>query len=598
MAADDSQTPIEVRYQPDESPPPVLSISLGLQLAMLCVAGIVFTPAIVIRAAGGSESFLVWAVFAAVAISGVSTLLQVLRVGRVGSGYVLPMGTSGAFIAVCIAAMLQGGPALMATLVLCSSLLEFIFARRLSLFRRMLTPAVTGTVIMLIPVTVMPAIFDMLTQVEAGAPAPAAPLSALATLLVMIVLALTTVGVLRLWSPVFGVLAGSLVAGYFGLYEFDRIAEAAWFGLPQFAWPGLDLGFGPSFWALLPAFLFVTLISGIETVGDSVVIQQLSWRRPRAVDFRAVQGALNSDGVGNLLAGLVGTIPNTTYSTGVSVAELTRVGARKVGIATGAIFLMLAFLPKLLAVLLAIPGPVAAAYTTLLMAMLFVIGIKTVIRGGLDYRQGLIVGISFWIGVGFQNQLVYPELVEAYTGGLLHNGMTAGGLVAVLMTGLLQFMEPARRRAEFKFDASALSATQEFLREFAARTGWEEAMLHRLHAASEEVLLILDQVPDKADADAGTNSGPRRLQLVVYRELDEAVLEFVVSGEGENLQDQIAVLSLQPDEAALEREISLRLLRHYASSVRHQQFHDTAIVTIRVEAPGPVGKLPLTRAGG
>ena len=97
-------------------------------------------------------------------------------------------------------------------------------------------------------------------------------------------------------------------------------------------WPGFDLNFGPVFWTLLPAFVFVTLVGAIETIGDAVAIQNVSWRRPRAVDFRAVQGAVTADGMGNLLSGLMGTVPNTTYSTSVSMTELTGVGARTVGI--------------------------------------------------------------------------------------------------------------------------------------------------------------------------------------------------------------------------------------------------------------------------
>ena len=179
MQTDDSDHRASIRYQPDEKPPAALTIGLGLQLAILCIAGVVLTPAIVIRAAGGSEAFLSWAVFAAVAVSGVTTILQAVRVGRFGAGHVLLMGTSGAFIAVCVTALVQGGPAMLATLVLVSSFFQFILSSHLSLLRRILTPAVAGTVIMLIPVTVMPIIFDMLKQVPEGSPALAAPLSAL-----------------------------------------------------------------------------------------------------------------------------------------------------------------------------------------------------------------------------------------------------------------------------------------------------------------------------------------------------------------------------------------------------------------------------------
>ena len=100
---------------------------------------------------------------AALAISGVTTVLQAVRVGRVGSGHVLLMGTSAAFIAVCVAALAGGGPGLLATLVTVSALFQFGLCAKLSLLRRILTPTVCGTVIMLIPVTLMPIMFGMLT---------------------------------------------------------------------------------------------------------------------------------------------------------------------------------------------------------------------------------------------------------------------------------------------------------------------------------------------------------------------------------------------------------------------------------------------------
>ena len=107
-----------VRYQPDERPPEALACGLGLQMAILQIAGIVLTPAIVIRAAGLGEPYLSWAVFAALTVCGFSTILQANRVGRFGAGHVLLMGTSGAFIAISVAALREGGPALLAVLVL------------------------------------------------------------------------------------------------------------------------------------------------------------------------------------------------------------------------------------------------------------------------------------------------------------------------------------------------------------------------------------------------------------------------------------------------------------------------------------------------
>ena len=568
-----------VRYAADEKPPAPLAFGLGLQLAMLTIAGIVLTPSIVIRAAGGSDAYLSWAAFGAVAVCGITTIVQAVRVGRIGAGYVLLMGTSGAFIAVCIGAMAQGGPALLATLVVISSFFQFALAARLSLVRRIFTPSVAGTVIMLIAVTVMPIVFDMLDQAPEGAPALAAPVSAGVTIAVIVAIALAAKGVWRLWAPVIGVVVGSVVGGAFGIYDFGRVAEAAWIGFPEGGWPGFDLEFGPAFWTLLPAFVLVTLVGAIETVGDSIAIQHVSWRERRAVDYRAVEGAVAADGMGNLLSGLVGTVPNTTYSTSISVTELTGVAARRVGVAVGLIFLVLALLPKALAVVLAVPGPVVGAYATVLLAMLFVVGMRIVVQDGIDYRKGVVVGVSFWVGVGFQNGAIFPEFFAEFAGGLLQNGMTAGGAAAIFLTICLEAAKPRRSRMEAEFDSSAIGSVRTFLQAFSARNGWSEGMAQRLDAVGEETLLTLIEQNDDRDI-----AGPRRLRISASREEGGAVLEFVVAaGDDGNLEDRIAVLGEHTAGTPVEHEISLRLLRHLASSVRHQQYHDTDVVTVHVK---------------
>ena len=219
------------------------------------------------------------------------------------------------------------------------------------------------------------------------------------------------------------------MAAFFGLYNAQRVLEAPWIGVPLGSWPGLDLTPGPEFWALLPAFVVVTLVGAIETIGDGVAIQRVSRRRPRATDFRVVQGALNADGVGNLLSGIAGAPPNTTYSSSVSLAEVTGVAARRVGVVIGVVFVGLAFFPKVAALLIAIPGPVAAAYVTVLIALLFVQGMKIIVQDGVDHRKAAVVGMSFWIGVGFQNQWIFADLLgDGFLGVLLGNGMTSGAL--------------------------------------------------------------------------------------------------------------------------------------------------------------------------
>ena len=277
-----------VRYEPEENPPPLIALGAGAQAAMLIVAPVVLTVVVVVRIAEASESYLVWAVFAAMVVCGLTTVLQAARWGRFGSGHVLIMGTSGAFIAVCVAALKLAGPATLASLVVISSLFQFMLAARLSLLRRIFTPTVTGTVIMLIAATVAPVLYDSLNNVPEGTDPIAAPLAAGVTLAVVVAMVLRAPPSLRLWSPVAGIAAGCAVGVPFGLYDVGTVVDAVWFGVPFRDWPGFDLVPGAEFWALLPAFVVVTLVGAIETIGDGVAIQRISRRRPRATDFRVV----------------------------------------------------------------------------------------------------------------------------------------------------------------------------------------------------------------------------------------------------------------------------------------------------------------------
>lgn len=578
MATDNAERESAILYEPDERPPLRLELSLGVQKALIIVPSIVLTPAIVIRAAGGPEDFLGWAVFAAVVISGLTTVLQSCRIGQIGAGYPLSMGTSGAFIAICVAALSDGSPAMLATLVIVSSLFQFVFSSRLYLFRTVLTPTVTGTVVMLIAVTVMPIFFDLINDVPAGTDPVVTALISAVTLLAVVLVALKAKGALRIWALMIGIATGSVLAGYFGLYDVERVAEAAWIGLPPLAWPGVDLSFNATFWELLPPFVFVTIVGAIETIGDAVAIQRVSWRRPRAIDFRAVQGALAADGIGNLLSGLAGTVPNTTYSTSVSVIELTGVAARAQGVVLGVIVMVLAFSPKALALLLAIPNPVAGAYGVALLSVLFVLGMKLVVQDGADYRKSLIVGIAFWLGVGFEGDMIFPELTADFAGGLLRNGMTSGGLVAIVLTVFDELTKPRRRSIELDLTLASLSRIKEFLAGFTLRNGWDEAMADRLTAAAEETLLtLLNQ-----DDEDGTDVQQKRLFLSAQKDNEGAKLEFLTTTSKENLQTQIALLSEQTDLARVERDVSLRLLNHVADSVHHQQYHDTDVITVRL----------------
>ena len=569
-----------IRYEADDSCPPLIALTVGIQGMLLSVAPLVLIVAITARAGGQDQSYLSWAVFAALIIAGVLTAVQATRLGRVGAGHILIMGTTPNFVAVTVLALEGGGPPLLASLIVVASLFYLALAIWLPLLRRIITPVVSGTVLMLLAVTILPIALDRVQEMPEDVPGSAGPTVALVTLGIATAMALRASGAWRLWSPLIGLGAGTGVAALFGGYDPQPLLDANWAGIPGGSeFPGFDFTPGAEFWALLPVFVVITLVGGIKNIGDSVAMQGASRRRPRVTDFRLVQGSLNTNGLGIFLSGIAGTPPTSVFSsTSVSLVTLTGVASRNVGYVIGAAFVVLAFFPKLPALVLTIPSPVMGAFLLTAIALIFVGGIRTVIQDGLDAQKMLVVGISFSLGAGIETQTIFQDLVGGTWGKLLDNGLLIGTLATIILTLFLNLTSPRKGgRLEVRLHATSLSEIDSFVQGIGASLGWNEGSRERLRSAAEETLISLLPEGDGADAD----EAPRL--IVVARTQTQAVeMEFLAVFDEENIEDRLAYLD-EESEGLQEGEISLRLLRHYASSVHHQKYYGLDVVTVQVK---------------
>ena len=566
-----------IRYELDERCPPAVAIGVGVQGILIVLAPTALIVAITVLAAGQDERYLSWAVFAALIIVGAVTALQAARIGRLGGGHLVVTGVTPNFIAISVLTLEEGGTAMLASLIVLSSLFYLVLAAWLPLLRRIITPVVSGTVLMLIAAMVLPIAFDRLREVPENAPVAAGACAGAVTLIVATMLVLRAPRLWRPWSLLIGIAAGCATAALFGLYDFGRLIAAPWVGIPDSGFPGLDLTPTTGFWALLPMFLIVTLVQAIKGIGDAVVVQQVSRRRPRATDFRLIQGAIYANGVGILLSGLAGTPPTSSYSSfTVSLVNLTGVTARSVGYVMGGILVVLAFFPKVTGVLLTIPSPVMGGFLLIALGMLFVEGIQTLVRAGLDPQKAIVVGLAFSIGLGMQHQNIIEDLLGSPWNTLLGNGMTVGTATAIALTAFLEWTSPRRQRLEALLDIADLPRIDAFLQKIAAKMGWDAAATKRLRSAGEETLVSLLQPGEEYPAGETP-----RLVVVARPERGAVEMEFLAVFDEENLEDRLAYLDEQT-ETFDERGLSFRLLRHYASSVRHQKYHGLDVVTVRV----------------
>ena len=548
---------------------------LGMWQAALAIPAIALIPLIAARAGGASEDYVTWSVFAALIASGTATLLQASRFSRIGTGCPLMTGPSVVFIAVCVLALEAGGPRLLGMLLVTSAIVQVALSPRIAAVQRIVTPTLLGTGLTLAAVEAMPAMFRMLRSAEDSA-STANLSSAAATLAAFALVALRGVGAWRLRASVISVGVGCAVAAGFGGIDFSAVRDAAWFGIPVANWPGWGHEVGPAFWSLLPLFVFVATITAVDAIRDATAILRVSSSRERAVNYRAVQGSVAAIGVGNLLSGLLGTVPNATYSSSAAYVERTGVATRKVSAHVAMHVMSIAVVPKFVAAFTAVPVAVSGALGLALLAMLAVLGLQIVMRDGMGYRKAIVLGVSLCIALGVRQGLFFPESLGTEWASLLGNGFTAGALAAVVLTILLEVANLHTRRIESSLDIQTLPRINAFVDALAEERRWDEAMAERVRAVAEEGMLAL--------ADwSGPDSDMQSMTLVVRCYEAGAELEFLIGQTEENLEDKIA--DIDHSDAPVARELSLRLLRHLATSVSHKQFHNTDILTVRVDAP-------------
>ena len=569
-----------IRYEPDRQPPPLVTLGAAAQGSVLALSNTITLGTIFAVAASGSESYLSWVVFASLMIAGVVTAHQAAGLGRWGPGYILLMGPGVPFMAVCVLAATEGGLPVMSSLIVAASLVQFALAFWLAQLRRVITPVVSGVAFMVIAVSAMPIAIARLESVPAGASSIAGPMVGAATLAVAVVLMLRASGMLRMMAIPITIVAGCVAAVPLGVYDFQPAIDAPWFGLPEFsAWPGLGPVLDQDFLALLLVFLIVSAIVGIRASNEGSVIQQVSWRRPRAVDFRSVQGTLNVSGVAILLSGIAGTLPAIIYlPSTISLISFTGVAARRVGLVVGAMLIGMALLPKVVAVLVTIPRPVTGAILMIVMGLLFVEGVRTVLQSGLTQQKAVIVGVSLSIGVGLQGHNILAAALGDPWGAAFGNSVVVSILAAVLMSMVLEVAGARRRRMESELDISALPAIEEFLRGLGARMRWDQAAIDRLCSAGEETLSSMLHLRDDYEGDK-----PPRLVIIARPASGTVEMEFLAVFSEENIEDRLSFMSEQAETPDVG-EVSFRLLRHYASSVRHRKYHGIDIVTVQVDA--------------
>ena len=354
--------------------------------------------------------------------------------------------------------------------------------------------------------------------------------------------------------------------------------------------PGLGLDFGIPFWTLLPAFLFLGVIISIQANGAAIALQRASYREDLAVDFRQVQGAMAGAGATNFLAGIAGAVPNIIHPGIVSYLQITGVAARGVGYTIGCVFLAVAFLPKVSGLLSSIPGPVMTGYLILITGTLFVDGAQTVIQSEQNKQKVVVAGMCFWIGAAFQfNLFNMPDLglrtrgpVQERNNDRRNRRDSDDPLSRVHQPPPHAFSVPAGHRCA----AGAQQVRRQVRRQPGLEHTHEGPAQRRRRGDPPDPRPARSQSGRRRGGEGGTgnwsSSRPAPARSPTWSSS--------AAEARANIEDQVRQLQQHDTETPIEQEMSLRLLRGYASSVNHQQYHDTDIITVRVDPPAPAGR--------
>ena len=548
-------------YDVNEKAPLWLAAVLGIQHVMLIYSEVTLLPVIMGRQAGAPEEHLLFATGAAGIACGISTLIQVVRFGCFGSGYTLFMGSSAAYMAGSVATLKAGGFPLLATLSILVAPIEMLMAYFLRLLRHIVTPAVGGTILLLVVLSLVPVgLHEWVGEAKSASHGSLEHLLiGLSAMWILLGLSLFGNRTLRLWCPLLGFAGGLLVSWVAGLFNVQKLSAYPWIGPLPGSWPGYSLEPKPEYLPLLLTLAVLTVINGVQAIGNSMAVQTVSHRISRRINYGVVQGTLYGDALGNIVSGLLGTVPNETYSENISALKVTGAASRNIGICGAILLMALPFSPKLSMALVSLPSPIFGGFLLGLAAMMFPSGLELVFGQGITHRSGLLIGVSLCIGLMAESGKFFPELFPISVGVFLNSGVASGGLTAVVLSFLFRLIELRGYSATIPAGLDNLPLLAHHVEEAAASLAMPQERLVRLQLVCEEIFVYISQ---REEGRASTKS----LALRINEHEGDYRVEIIC---GEHLEETSSIE--MPKNLMLAREAELEQM---GLALFHKLVHD------------------------
>ena len=440
ISAMESVKQSELVYELEDKPPFFESLLAAIQHLLASFVGII-TPTLIIGSILGLETEIPYLVSMSLIASGIGTFIQASQPFGIGAGMLCVQGTSFTFLGAILSAGFLaknagGGPneilGLIITLCFFGSFIQMGLSQILPRIKRVITPLVTGIIITSIGTSLIKV---GMTDIAGGMGAenfgsPDNLILGLFVVAVIIVMNNVNNDWIRLSSIVIGLVLGILAALLISKLSIQDLTASATIAVPQ----PLKYGFNFELLVFIPlAFLFV--ISSIETAGD-ITANCIISRQPieGASYIQRIKRGILGDGVSSLIAALLNSFPNTTFSQNTGVIQLTGIASRHVGIYLAVILVFLGLFQGLGEILQNIPKPVLGGATLVMFGTVAAAGIKILASLDLDRRKIMIIAVSLGLGLGVNmvpdalTQM--PELIK----NIFNSAPATAGLSAIVLS--------------------------------------------------------------------------------------------------------------------------------------------------------------------
>ena len=556
--------PPQLIYGVDDKPDVPTLFLLGLQYVAIITAFLLL-PVIVMQHVHVDYKLAAGVISIAMLIAGLTTILQVIGRGKIGSGYLVLATPTPVYIAPSIIAIQMGGLPLVFGMTLFSGVLQSMLSLLFKRLKKFFPAEIGGLIMALIGIELAKIGINSFITIFSTATTHAVLSSCISvfTLFLILMMVLWGTNFFRLYALII-----ALIVGYFLIYitgcmdehAIMQIKQVNWFALPTVPMLTTGMHFDSS---LIVPFAIAALACAIKVSGAVTAHQELNdadWVRP---EMGSISRGCFIDSMGTILCGVMGSFGQNVSSSALGVSLSSGVSCRRVAYSFAAIFWLLSFCPKFALILVLTPGPIVASILLFLAATIFVSGLKTIIPRMIVSHRAIVIGVSFMLGV---SRDIYPSTYQHlpnYIQSLAGSSIALATISAIIFNfiGLLAIDNFKSARVALDPDAKGLKIGLDYLESLQRDWDLPLSLYKDVKVTSNKLLMIITENHLSSDL------------IILDIKLTRSQLDLDISYKGHLIKP---ILMHKKSDIMAENE----LIIEHASNASAYKEQDTSIIQL------------------